>query len=191
MYVNDNRKAMTKVIHKLNMTPEAVFDIFDCLDLKRFNKRTLKTEVEYYLWLMSVAGKLPWYGYFHLNYIDDDSGMRLKLFMYRGIRVGLMQYWDLKGVCLTEGWTQDKEDNGQIRTWIETKIMDMSDREDWVIRLRVHDILSNTKNTVFKNVLGEVRNEFECKRDKEAAERLAFLQSAYFDFRNRRIVKKN
>jgi len=180
---------MAEVIHKLNITPEAAFDLSECLGLDKFNKRALKTETEEYLNNLTVSGRLPWWGYFRCDYIDEDSGRRLKLFIYRGMRIGLMQYWDLTGVCEAADWTQDAEDDGLIRVWLESKIEDLPDEEDWAVRVRVNKILKETEKTLWENVLQEVQNEFEHERDKAAAERVAFLQSVYFECRGRRVEK--
>ena len=180
---------MAEVIHKLNITPEAAFDLSECLGLDKFNKRALKTETEEYLNNLTVSGRLPWWGYFRCDYIDEDSGRRLKLFIYRGMRIGLMQYWDLTGVCEAADWTQDAEDDGLIRVWLESKIEDLPDEEDWAVRVRVNKILKETEKTLWENVLQEVQNEFEHERDKAAAERVAFLQSVYFERRGRRVEK--
>jgi len=181
---------MTEVIHKLNITAEAAFDIADGLGLEQFDKRTLKAETEEYITLMTASKRLPWWGYFRCDYIDEASGRRLKLFIYKGERFGLMQMWDLKGVCEVAEWTQDAEDDGLIRSWLETKITELPDEEDWVVGVRVREILTRTEKTLFLNVLEEVKNAFDCDRDKEDAEKLAFLQSLYFEFTGRRRAKK-
>ena len=181
---------MTEVIHKLNITAEAAFDISDGLGLKRFDKRTLKSEAEEYIGNLYATGRIPWWGYFRADYIDEESGRRLKLFIYKRERFGLMQVWDLKGVCEAEEWTQDAEDDGLIRSWVETRIDDLPDEEDWVVRLRVWQVLNETQNIEFADVLEEVKNAFDCERDKKDAEKLAFLQSLYFEFTGRRRAKK-
>ena len=176
-------------MHKLNITAEAAFDINEYLGLKRFDKRTVKAEVETYIAYMTASGQLPWWGYFRADYEDPDSGEFLKLFVYRGAQLGLMQYWDLKAVCRARDWTEEADISGEIRTWIETKIEDFPDEEDIFIRIRVTEILNNTKKTLWSNVLEEITNEFKYERDKEAAKEVAFLQSAYFNFG--RAVKKD
>ena len=186
----EGRAKMAEVIHKLNIMPEAAFDLSDCLNLNGFDKRALKTETEEYISHMTASDRLPWWGYFRCDYIDEASGRRLKLFVYKGIRIGLMQYWDLMGVCEAAEWTEDAENDGLIRVWLETKIEGLPDEDDWAVRVRVNKILRETGKTVFENVLEEVLNDFECKRDKEAAEKLALLQSFHFERRGRGRAKK-
>ena len=189
---------MAEVIHKLNITPEARVDVFESLNFDAFDWRTLKKETEEYIRHMTASGRLPWWGYFRCDYKDEDSGVRLKLFVYRGMRIGLMQYWDLKGVCKSTDWSEEAEDNGVIRIWLESKIENIPDDEDWAVRTRVKkiidkalvDVFDETKKFYWEDVLREVKNEFECVRDKEAAEKLAFLQSIHFEKRGRGLAKK-
>ena len=86
-----------EVIHKLNITPEAAFDIGECLGVG-IDRRALKSEVEEYITLSAASYRRR--GYFRCDYVDESSGLRLKLFIYEGMRIGLMQYWDLMGVCV-------------------------------------------------------------------------------------------
>jgi hypothetical protein len=179
---------MAEVIHKLNITPEAAFDLSVCLALPDINKRRLKADVAEYITHMTASGRLPWWGYFRCDYVDEDSGVRLKLFVYRGIRLGLMQYWDLRGVCESGEWTEYDEDEGFIRSWLKRKIDDLPDEDDWVVGHRVNQVLKETGKTRFEKVLEEVGNEFECDGDKETAEKLALLQSIHFECRR---VRRN
>jgi len=181
---------MAEVIHKLNITAEAAFDLSDCLGLERLDRRTLKAETEEYITRMTASGRIPWWGYFRADYIDEDSGRRLKLFVYKRKRIGLMQYWDLSGVCEADDWTQDAEDDGLVRVWVETKTEDLPDGDDWAVRVRVNEIIKRTEHTEYADVLEEVLNDFECERDKKEAERVAFLQSVFFNFRGRRRTRK-
>lgn len=180
----------TEVINKLNITPEAKVDVRESVGLEVFDWRALKKETEEYIRHMTASGRLPWWGYFRCDYIDEDRGVRLKLFVYRGMKIGLMQYWDLKGVCESADWSQEAEDDGLIKAWLETKIEKPPEEEDWAVRVRVNKILKETEKTLWENVLKEVRDEFECDRDKEAAERLAFLQGIHFEKRGRGRAKK-
>lgn len=112
------------------------------------------------------------------------------LFIYKSNKLSIMQHWDLAGVCLAETWTQELEDSGFIRSWLKVKVQDIPESEDWAIRERVTRVLEETTKTKLIKVLQEVTNEFECKRDKEIAEEMAFLQSYYYDFTGRRSYKK-
>ena len=179
------------VVHKINITDEAKVDILECVGLEAFDLRMLKSETEEYITHLSRARRIPWWGYFRVDYMDEGSGKRLKLFIYKGQTFGAMQIWDVKGVCEADAWTKEAEDDGQIRTWIESKVNELPIEIDWVIRARVHEVLKNTDKTLWVNVLEEVANAFEYERDKEAAAEVALLQSVYFEFRGRRAHKKN
>jgi hypothetical protein len=181
---------MEDLIHAVNVTPEAAFDYAACFGEARLDKKTLKAELSEYIGYMTAAGRIPWWGYFRCDYDDARSGRRLKLFLYRQRRLGNMQYWDLVGLCLAEDWSEDAEDDGAVRRWLKEKVEDVPDYDDWVVRRRVNEILNETSKTLWENVLEEVKNAFDCERDKEAAEKLAFLQSVHFEFSRRRRVKK-
>jgi len=170
-----------EVIHKISITTEARFDVFECVGLEAFDWRTFKSETEEYITHQAKAGRIPWWGYFRADYIDEVSGRRLKLFFYKRSKIGLMQYWDLAGVCEADDWTQDAEDDGLIRAWLETKIDDLPDEDDWAVRVRVSAKLKQTELTEFSEVLEEVKSEFDSVRDKKEAERLVFLESVFFD----------
>jgi len=181
---------MTNLIHKLHITAEAVFDIKESLNLPLLDRRELKTQVEEYITRQEAARRLPWWGYFRCDYLDEGSGQLLKLFIYRREKLGLMQHWDLAGICKAEDWDEELEESGQIRAWLKTKIDDITDEQDWVVRARVWQIINETNKTVYENVLKEVKSEFESERDKTEAEELAFLQSVFFVFRGRRRTRK-
>jgi len=120
------------VLHKLSITAEAEFDLSESLGLPQLDKRTLKAEVEEYIIGMNKAGRIPWWGYFRADYLDEDSGKLLKLFIYNGGRLGLMQFWDLAGVCLASEWSEEAEEKGLIRLWLRSKITDLI-KGDWVV----------------------------------------------------------
>jgi hypothetical protein len=174
------------LIHKLNITAEAAFDISEVLELTWLDRRVLKSEIEYYISHMTTSGRLPWWGYFRCDYVDEDTGRRLKLFINKGGRAGLMQFWDLVGVCEAADWTQDAEDDGIIRAWLNMKIENIKEDEDAVVRWRVQELLKNTTRTVWENVLTEVLSDFNSERDKASATRVAILQSVGFSTRRRR-----
>lgn len=180
-----------KIINKVNITAEAVFDYEDCLELGKIYKPNIKAEVEEYINNFNKSGRLLWQRYFHCKYYDEDNDKMLMLFFYKGERLSVMQFWNLAGICLAEDWTQDAEDDGEIRNWLKCRITDLPEEQDWVIAYRVNKIIKETNKTKYEEVLKEVLNEFNCERDKEVAEQVAFLQSYYFEFTGRRTHKKN
>jgi len=179
-----------EVINKINITAEAVFDYEECLDLGKINKRPLKAEVEEYINNMNKSGKLLYDSYFRCKYFDEDSDKMLMLFFYRAERLSIMQFWNLAGICLAKDWTEDAEDNGEIRNWLKCKITDMPEEQDWVIAYRVNIIIKETRKTKYEEVLKEVLNDFDNKRDKEAAKEVALLQSYYFEFSGKPRAKR-
>jgi len=175
------------VINKINITAEAVIDYRESLGLGSLDKFSLKAETESYIDFMNQSGRLLYDNYFRCRYQEPESGHMLMLFLYRVKKQSIMQNWDLKGICFAEDWSGDNEDEGKIRAWIET-IIPPADKlsADWIaendraLAYRVNRALKNTERTKLENVIAEVSDEFECKRDKEAAQKLVLLQGAHF-----------
>ena len=94
--------------------------------------RDIKKEVETYL--QYIADRTRGY-YFRVKYYDEGIDRMLMLFLYKGERFGPMQVWKITGVCFAEDWTEELEENGQIRFWLKTKISDFEDKTDWVVRV--------------------------------------------------------
>jgi len=99
----------------------------------------------------------------------------------------------ISGSIRAADWDEELEDSGQVLAWLNTnvEIDAIPDSEDWAVRARVWQVLHETNKTLFENVLEEVKNEFDSKRDKEDAQELAFLQSVHFEFRGRRVKTKS
>lgn len=198
---------MEVIIHKISITAEAKFDIVEILGLQEFNWQTFKKVTEENIAHQAKADCIPWRGYFRADYIDEDSGKILKLFFYRGELFGIMQMWNLAGVCQASNYNDDSEENGQIRAWLKSEIFSKSSiithewlvNNEWVIWLRVHDILEKAtmrdcqnhiadetaRTSYWTDILQEVQNAFKCERDKTAAREVALLQSRNYCFRRR------
>lgn len=98
----------------------------------RLKKTDLKHEVEDYIDLQNCDGRLLYDNYFRCKYLDEKSRQMLMLFLYRDIKMGLMQYWRLEGICFADDWTEEAEEDGKIRHWLKGKITDL-EKGDWVI----------------------------------------------------------
>lgn len=177
-------------IHKVHITPEAVFDYEECMELGQLDKYTLKAEIENYINYMTESGRLIYENYFRCNIYNDSSDETLILFIYRDKMFGIMQIWRLEGICKAINYSGHLEDFGTIRMWLKIKTESLVDESDWVIELRTNKIIKNTDIEFLENVKSEVRNAFECERDKEIAEKLLCLQSVYFRRKRRKSIKK-
>jgi hypothetical protein len=184
---------MEWVIHKLNISAEAVFDISDILGIREFDMRTLKSEVEEYIIRQAKVGCLPWWGYFRVDYIDEDSGRQLKLFISKAVRLGLMQYWELRGVCAAADWSEDLEDDGTIRCWLNSKVVDLP-KGDWVleqiIRTEADKLIGGGVQGTVKGLPRELTYAITHGNNQELAEAIRFLQGAGGKWARWRYVKR-
>jgi len=163
--------------------PVKAFKIAEWFDqpLRKLDKRKLKAETEEYINRMNGGGRLLYENYFRCKWYDEQTGLMLMLFLYRTAKMSVMQYWDVRGICPAEDWTEDAEEDGKIRNWVESPVTDLPEEDDWAIRARVHKILLHTENEMYEDVEKEVLDAFEIETDKETAKKLVFLQSFYFE----------
>jgi len=156
----------------------------------KLDQIVLRSEVEEYINRQNIYGRLLYENRIRHKYFDEKSGRMLMLFLCRDKRFGAVQNWLLAGICFAEDWDADTESEAEIKDWLDCKITNLLDKDDWVVRARAGKIIDNTEKTLYEDVLKEVTNAFDDKRDKETAERLAFLQSVFFRFKGRRRVRK-
>lgn len=57
-----------------------------------------------------------------LPYQDKNSGKELLLFIKRGYVFGIMITWILQGICELKDYTEDMEQDGSIKKWLEVEI---------------------------------------------------------------------
>lgn len=122
-----------RMIHKVSVAEEAVFD-YEGMVGSPPPIRDIKQEVETYLGI--TAARVRGY-YFRVKYYDEAIDRMLMLFLYKGEKFGRMQIWKVSGICFAEDWTDELEENGQIRFWLKTKIGDFLPEVDWVVKYRV------------------------------------------------------
>lgn len=122
------------VINKVVITAEAEFDYESEFGL-RLPKIDIKRETEEY-----ISGSLSRFSgyYFRIKYLDEATDRMLMLFVYKGVVLGCMQLWEIRGICPAEDWTEELEEDGQIREWLETKI-NPTEETDWVWDLRLKE----------------------------------------------------
>jgi hypothetical protein len=203
---------MEIIIHKINITVEARFDLDEILGYGKFDWQRFKKEIEEHIARLAKSNRIPWYDFFRTDYIEKNSGKQLKLFFYRRKLFGIMQIWNLAGICEAIDYTDEEEENGQIRAWLKSKIFYKTStithewlvKNDWAIRLRVHDILEKAtirdcqnqladetaRPSYWTDIIQEVKNAFEFERDKKAAREVALLQSRNYNFRRRKKLSK-
>ena len=143
------------VIHKVAFAAEAVFDYEHCLIERRYPadendtdwrldskhdlplvilpKAEMKAELEEYI---QNHSKHKYKHYFRVRYLDDNFDRELMLFIYRDAKISIMQNWTVKAICFADCWTEDDEEEGRIRSWVETKITNLPN-DDWVEEERI------------------------------------------------------
>ena len=103
----------------------------------------------------------------------------LMLFFYKGQKIGPMQLWDLKGICLAESWNEILEEKGVIRNWLKHGI-DTEDKADWVLELRENErrgLIGSGMPTFSLNGLPrEVVNAIYSGEDTAIIEKLSHLK---------------
>jgi len=122
-------------INKVVITEEAQFDYESLVGLP-LQKTLIKNETETYIELMQKSGRLLYGYYFRAKFYDEQSDRILLLFFYKGERFGAMQMWKLVGICYEEDYTENLEDCGQIRVWLNSSLTP-EECGDWVWDLRV------------------------------------------------------
>lgn len=122
------------VINKVVITAEAEFD-YESEFGRRLPKIDIKRETEEY-----ISGSLSRFSgyYFRIKYLDEATDRMLMLFVFKGVVLGCMQLWEIRGICPAEDWTAELEDDGQIREWLETTI-NPTEETDWVWDLRLKE----------------------------------------------------
>lgn len=56
------------------------------------------------------------------SYLDKRSDKELMLFLKKGHKFGLMQVWFLGGICEKSDYSEDMEELGIIKEWLEVEI---------------------------------------------------------------------
>ena len=136
----------------------------------------IKAESEEYIEIHPTAKHRH---YFHVKYYDESQGQMLMLFFYKGQKIGPMQLWDLKGICLAESWNEILEEKGVIRNWLKHGI-DTEDKADWVLELRENErrgLIGSGMPTFSLNGLPrEVVNAIYSGEDTAIIEKLSHLK---------------
>lgn len=165
-------------INKTVITEEAVFDYENIIG-GRIPKADIKRETEEYMEHLQKTARLTYGCYFRVKYYDEQSEELLMLFFYRGERIGLMQMWNLSGLCKAEDWTEDGEEIGRIRGWLKTKISDIPKDADWVLDYREAKRRGEIGQMPVFRLTGlnrEVINAIYNGTDSEILEKLSHIQ---------------
>jgi len=127
---------------KIKITYEAMFDyadLFNLFEVKNgesilplgFNGKfqTMQKEVKEYL---QFNKKLQNKCYFKIKYLTNCDKF-VYLFIRKGVLEGKIQQWNIVGVCFCEDWTEDAEEEGRIKAWLDTMVENPIIEPDWVV----------------------------------------------------------
>ncbi len=124
-------------INKVVITDEAKCD-YESITGYLLNVDEMEAESRTYINLRQRSGGLLWERYFRVKYYDEWSDRMLMLFIYKGKKDGIVRLWEIKGICFEEDWSQELEDCGQIRVWLNSSL-NPPDEGDWVWDLRIRE----------------------------------------------------
>ena len=165
------------IINKVIITAEAKSDYEESVVCFPMPCSEIKLECEKYIDNLQDVGKPVGY-YFRTKYLIESSGEMLMLFFYKGERFGLMQIWNLKGMCLADDWSEDAEDDGSIRTWLNSRIKDLP-VNDWVLELcedKRREGIGAMPCYSLSGLPKEVLHAIYSGTDKEVSEALSHIQ---------------
>ena len=74
--------------------------------------------------------------YFRAKYYDEERQKMLLLFVFRGKMYNGYQEYEIRGLCLKKDWSKTAEENGLIRSWINTTLCP-ENYSDWVMEKRM------------------------------------------------------
>lgn len=136
----------------------------------------IKAESEDYI---EIHPNVKYRYYFRAKYYDESQDKMLMLFFYKGKKIGPMQLWELKGLCLASDWTEEFEEKGLIRNWLKHDIK-TEDKTDWVLEYQenVRRGLIGSGMPMFSltGLPREVVNAIYSGADTEITERLSHLK---------------
>jgi len=160
------------LIHRAVVTAEAESDYIESVGGKRLDKGGVCRELSEYISRRYAGGR---FGYFRVKHIDEAADKTLMLFVYRAARLGIMQFWEIRGICEADDWSEDTEESGLIRLWLKSKVEKLG-KGDWVIeqaeRAEADRILMGW--TVCGTIVGmpkEARDAIEYGGNKTAAQK--------------------
>ena len=130
---------MDLLIHKINITDEAKFDYETSISPNFcFIQKDLKEELEFYIQQnKKIQNKI----YLRLKFFDEISNNYLMLFIRKSFRnFSTMRIWNVVGICKTDDWNEDFEEEGYIKSWLDTSLTPNPNEEDWVEVLRFRQV---------------------------------------------------
>ena len=151
---------LQNLIHKVHITPEAVFDYEECMELDVAPKKDIKNEIEDYLYIKQREGQII-KQYFRIKYYDEKSDEMFMLFVKKGHIFANMQMWLVLGICLAEDYDEQFEDTGVNKSWYDSKI-DITGlpKTDWANEIRNREQIVKTHRILglFKEVENAIKN---------------------------------
>ena len=109
---------MKILINKVLISNEAIFDYEEIVGKGIMPKAEYRKELEEYF-----AHVTPIDYYLIKKYFDENLGKMLLLFFRRGMNFSSMQLWLLAGICDSSDYSEDIEEKGLIKNWLDNYIV--------------------------------------------------------------------
>lgn len=139
--------------HKFKITYEAMFDYADLFGLFEVKDgesvlplgfpakfQIMQRELKEYL---QNNKKVRYKSYYKVKYLTDFNKF-VYLFIRKGLIEDCCQVWNVVGICFCEDWTEDAEEEGRIKAWLDTMVENPKVEPDWVVtsyRFKIEDLL--------------------------------------------------
>lgn len=108
------------MINKIMITNEARFDYEEIVCKKKHSMPTnqYKYDIEEHF-----DNFFPIENYFSKKYYDEKIEILLLLFFRKGMKFGPIQTWVLVGICDSKDYSEDIEEKGLIKNWLDNYIV--------------------------------------------------------------------
>ena len=151
--------------------------------LRRLDKRTLKSDIREYINLQQQSGRLLYKRYFRCKWHDEYTDRTLMIFLYRVKKRDTLteRWWRIAGICDARDWSEELEEDGEIRRWLKPFEHDMP-KGDWVVeqqaRAEADKLVGENIQASLQYLPKEIRNAIMHGTSKDLTEAISFFENA-------------